>query len=160
MGVCDAQDLHVRYEQAARMTRSELLGQDRHGNRYYAFDVLPGLIVERFVPVTRAPPATELVPLPPAAAADEGGEQTGDQANGQAGETPMDSPAPSAAVAKVSTPQPAAAAAPCEAEVLEAAMSPNNHLTVPWATYTDPALVNKLIGVLHENVCHRIFIDI
>lgn len=33
------------------MARSELLGQDRFGNRYYAFDVLPGLVVERFVPV-------------------------------------------------------------------------------------------------------------
>ena len=31
------QDLRQRFEQSLRMVRSQLLGLDRHGNRYYAF---------------------------------------------------------------------------------------------------------------------------
>lgn len=150
------------------MTRSELLGQDRHGNRYYAFDVLPGIVVERFVPFARAPPATELVPteIPPPAAAGEAGAE-GTAANGASdpaangatladtnGAPPGDA-APVAAAPRTA-PTPAVVATPdlpSVAEVLEGAMTNDNHVTVPWALYTDKALVQQLIDGLHENVC-------
>jgi hypothetical protein len=60
--------MHLRLDQITRMIRGELLGLDRHGNRMYAFDVLPGIVVERFEETMYRPqdnlqPATQDDPL-------------------------------------------------------------------------------------------------
>ena len=43
----------MRLQQASRIIRSDMLGQDRFGNRYYALDAIPGVVVERWYPVSR-----------------------------------------------------------------------------------------------------------
>eukprot|EP00047_Mylnosiga_fluctuans_P009452 m.11494 g.11494 ORF g.11494 m.11494 type:complete len:1353 (-) comp2635_c0_seq1:40-4098(-) len=142
-------DLHMRYDQAIRMVRGEMLGTDRFGNRYYAFDVWPGIVVERHQPMIYVPQRLRLrIPVPPGPDSEapmEAGD-AGDE-NTQDGLAAGPAPLPAAPVSMEVESAPVEALAPVE---LEGPIAANNHITAPWMVYTDPAHIAQLLAVLHS----------
>ncbi len=130
-----------RYDAATRIIRSELSGTDRHGNRYYALDVLPGLVVEQFEPFCFqrvhkgfVAPSAETVPAVENESNTPGvgpvadfcsGPRQNEKEDGEDGDSEL---------------------------VLESSLGDGNHVKCGWGTYSDADGLQQLMDVLHANV--------